>query len=113
MNIEKATIEELAVCHTIYRYNVVTLESGQPRAYADHFSRVLVYIEYRPHRNDGSGEWEPNDSWKEPEVRELLKNLRCGFPKKEPECWADTVVQSVKNIAPGTWEFTTTSAYTG
>jgi hypothetical protein len=108
------TMDELASCHTIFRYSVVTLQTGQPRPYADHFTRVRLYIEYRPHRNDGAGEWKPNESWKEPEIRELFKNLKCGFPKKDnPESWADTVVQSVTQVAPGTWEFTATAAYTG
>ena len=105
--------EEFAESNTIYRYTVVILASGQPRPYADHFSRVRIALEVRMHRNDGAGEWKPNDYWQEAEVRELAKNLRCGFPKEEAKSWADVEVKSFKKIAPGVWEFTTTSAYTG
>jgi hypothetical protein len=113
MSEQKMMPEEFSEAHTIFRYTVVQLASGQPRPYADHFGRVRIALEIKAHRMNGAGEWKPNDDWKEEEVRELAKNLKCGFPKKDPESWADTNVTSFTKIAPGIWEFTTTAAYTG
>lgn len=100
-----------------YRYRVDILASGQPRPYADHRSHVRLTIDHffawLGDPNDARSEWKPNETWKEPEVRELLKLLRWGFPLKEPENWADTQLVWLRNTAPGVWEFYTTSAYTG
>ena len=88
------------------------LASGQPRPYADHRLHVRVTFEYLE-RYTGGEHWGPNDSWKEPDVRAVLKTLRCGFTDKSPENWASPVLQYLKETAPGVWEFVITEAYTG
>lgn len=100
-----------------YRYKIEILASGQPRPYADSRSHVRLTIDtfraWLGDPNDERSEWVPNDSWKEEEVRALLPYLRCGFPTKEPENWADAQLAWLKKTAPGVWEFYTISAYTG
>jgi hypothetical protein len=111
---DKIMPEDFSESNTIYRYSVVILASGQPRPYADHFGRVRIALEIKAQKMNGAGEWKPNDYWKEEDVRELAKNLKCGFPKNEKqESWADTTLTSFTKIAPGIWEFTTSTAYTG
>lgn len=98
-----------------HRIRIETLAAGQPRPYADTIHHVRVtfdwFFAWLGNKDDPRSEWRPC-SWKEEDVRAVLKALRCGFPIKEPETWSDTKLDWLKEVSPGVWEFHTTSAYT-
>jgi hypothetical protein len=100
----------------MYRYLVEVLQSGQSRAYADTTRHVRLTIDtffaWLGDPKDERSHWKPNDSWKDEEIRALLKLLKCGFTDAVPENWASTRLDWIKKTAPGVWEFHTTSAYT-
>lgn len=96
-----------------------TLESGQPRAYAD--SRTVVRVRFEIELSTG---WTLSKYVKEDYVRKVLKVLHCGFTefrypqdcenpaKPSPGEYFTTRLEYLKEIEPGVWEFKTTSAFT-
>lgn len=101
------------------RYTVRTLAAGQPRPYADSRRHVRVWFEHVPYT--GECTWQPHQMMEE-YVRKTLLGLRCGFteftyPPKDREATAGDYFADrldwLRNTAPGVWEFSVTSAYTG
>lgn len=102
------------------RITIETLASGQPRPYADTIRHVRVTFECRIFRLDD--DWKPWDErTKEEVVRDWLNRLQCGFtefvyPPKDREATTEdhyrTRLDWLKQVAPGVWEFHTTTAFT-
>jgi hypothetical protein len=89
------------------RITIEVLAAGQPRPYAD--SRLHVRVTFE-HDWNGKG-WKP---WELPEaqVRERLRDLRCGFTDTPPANWASARLDCLGFTAPGVWEFSVTEPYT-
>lgn len=98
-----------------YRYTVEILASGQPRAYADSRSHVRVTIEcffaWLGDPKDPRSKWNPNETWKEEEIRKLLPHLRCGFTENTKWELGHAKLDWLKQVSPGVWEFHTSELY--
>jgi hypothetical protein len=104
------------------RYTVQTIASGQPRAYADTINHVRVTFEWVPYKKREDGEelaFEPCANWTPEAAQHALKGLCCGFTDfdyKTAEPTMDnhfrTRLDWLREVAPGVWEFHTTSPFT-
>lgn len=98
------------------RITIDTLQSGQPRPYADSVRHVRVTFEYfrswLGNDNDPRSKWEPQTYWTEEEVRKCLRTLKCGFTDEPMKDWASPNLHWLKNPEPGVWEFMLTEAFT-
>lgn len=106
-----------------HRYTVQTIASGQPRAYADTIHHARVTFEWVPYKKREPGEepvFEPSAGWTEEAAARHLKGLCCGFTDYKYDAKADgsmdayfrTRLDWLREVAPGVWEFHTTSPYT-
>lgn len=105
------------------RYTVETLKAGQARPYADDVCHVCVTFEWVPYRDRADGDvptFEPCDGWSEETASRWLKQLSCGFTDYKYDAKTDgsmdayfrTRLDWLREVAPGVWEFQTTSAFT-
>lgn len=105
------------------RYTVETLKAGQARPYADDVCHVRVTFEWVPYKKrspDEAPTFEPCAGWTEEAVAARLRGLGCGFTEYKYDAKADGSMEAyfrtrldwMREVAPGVWEFQTTSAFT-
>lgn len=80
------------------RYTLVTLQAGQPRAYADSIYEYELTCEWQG--MTGRGDWQPRDLV-EPLVRKIARGM-CREWFDNPE-WHQAKLDTFVKIGPGHW----------
>ena len=94
-----------------WRMTVSVLASGQARAFADDVYTARVLFEEVGVGYTGYLEYTPAP-WPEQITRPILKAVARWYDKGEPgDDWAAPHLEYIRNVGPGTWDFSVRSVY--